>query len=140
MHYIPKYLKLHEILPRDTYFILEGRHHIGWQLFDPRILWTADKLRETYGPMYVNNWFWGGNNQWGGWRPGDCPIGAEWSQHKFGRALDPKFKNASAEEVRADIKANKWPVAFQYITCIEENVPWNHISCQNYDGLLLVTP
>lgn len=139
-HYIPEHLKLHEVLPRDTYLILEGKREKAWRLFDPRILWTADQLRFLYGPIYVNDWFWGGNNQYGGWRPGDCDIGAEFSQHKFGRALDIKFKRAMAYNIRQDIKAGKWPVYFQYITCVENGVAWLHIDCRNYEGLLIVTP
>jgi len=143
MYYIPEYLGLHEVLPQDTYLYYEGRREKAWRLFDPRILWTADRLRELYGPVYVNNWFWGGPNQWGGWRPGNCPKGAKFSQHKFGRALDLKFKNTTAEEVRADIRANNdrpAPGAFRHITCIEKGVSWLHIDCRNYDGLLIVTP
>lgn len=142
MYHKPQYLKLQEVLPRDTYYILEaaGKLDTAWRLFDPRILWTADKLRELYGTMNCNTWIWGGTSQYRGWRPFDCGVGADLSQHKFGRALDLVFPNVSAAEIRADIKADKWPVHFNHITCIEDLVGWLHIDCRNYEGLLIVTP
>jgi hypothetical protein len=142
MNHIPKYLKLYEVLPRDTYYSLEASGKLdtwGWRLFDPRILWTADRLRTLYGKMLCNTWFWEGQHQFRGWRPGDARVGATYSQHKFGRALDLVF-DISVYDIRRDIKANKWPVMFQYITCIEDGVGWLHIDCRNYDGLLIVKP
>jgi hypothetical protein len=140
--YIPKYLQLQEVLPRDTYYRLEadGKLHLGWYFFDERVLWTADKLREMYGPITVNTWHKGGLTKYRGWRPGDSEVGSEYSQHKFGRALDCTFKNSTAETIRLEIMANKWPVHFQHITCIEAEVSWLHFDVRNYEGLLIVTP
>jgi hypothetical protein len=142
--YIPKYFKLYELLPKEFY---EGNKHKGdrlWAMFDDRILYTQDRLRLRYGPMICNDWHWGGYNQYRGWRPFDCKIGAYLSQHKFARAIDSRSTKVSSEEIRKDIRSNIWHEDFKYITCIEDGVSWLHISCQNWDkkekGLLIIRP
>lgn len=134
--YIPKSFELYELLPRDVY---EATIHYGnnrFQWFDDRALISLQSLREWAGKTLVNNWYWGGNNQWGGLRPFDCPIGALYSQHKFGRAFDAKFADKTADEARHYIRSNK--AKFPYITCLEEGVGWCHLDTRNYDGLLII--
>ncbi|KKM14746.1 hypothetical protein LCGC14_1702990, partial [marine sediment metagenome] len=67
-------------------------------------LYTADQIREHYGKMAANTWWWGGAHQYRGFRPFDCIIGAYLSQHKFGRGLDLVPAECSAKEIREDIK------------------------------------
>ena len=54
------------------------------------------------------------------------PSDRKLSQHKFGRALDPKFKHVSAEEVRQEILSDPHCEDFKYIRCIEMDVSWIH--------------
>jgi hypothetical protein len=68
----------------------------------------------------------------------DSPVGASFSDHKFGRALDCHFSEISAEAVRADILADPWCPAFEFITCLEMSVngrpiSWLHFSTRNHD-------
>jgi len=137
-YYVPVYFKWFELVPGPEY----ERDWLG--LFDPRVLITLDRLHKKYDTTYVNNWYWGGDNHFGGWRPGDCEIGAKFSQHKFGRAADPKFKNVAAEEIRQDILKHPYDPANEFITCIEADVNWLHFSVQNYDksekGILVIHP
>ena len=101
--YKPKYFKLHELFPKNFYNTHKhNENHLLW-LIDDRVLWTNDQLRERYGSVYINNWHWGGNNQYGCYRPFNCSIGAKLSQHKSGRACDLKFKEIEAEKVRKDV-------------------------------------
>jgi hypothetical protein len=144
MIYKPKYFQLYELLPRDFY---EENKHLGdrlWLIFDQRMLWTLDQIREHYGKIIVNDWYWGGDNEYGGWRPFDCEVGAALSQHKFGRAADPKPQECTAEEIRQDVKnASSISHIFKYITCIEEGVPWFHFDVRNWDkknGILIIHP
>lgn len=139
IEYKPKYFQLCELVPRWQYENVE--HYKLWMCWRPEILWTADRLRETYGPVIINDYSFGGHWQYCGWRPQVPPPGekwAEWTQHAWWNALDMHFRNVTAEEVRQDIKANKWPVVFQHIRCIEDGVSWLHIDGRNYDGLLVV--
>ena len=133
--YIPRHFELYEMLPKKIY---EATMHLGnkrWEWFDDRMLMTSDFLRNTFGKMTMNDWYWGGNTQYRGWRPFDCEIGAEWSQHKFARAGDSVFEKITALEVRKYVIAH--PQAFHYITCIEMGVPWFHFDTRNYTGGIL---
>jgi len=139
--YRPKHFALHELLPKYEFSTLPKV--TGWGLFDPRLLWTTDRLRERFGAAYINNWKWGGNSQFRGLRPFDCPVGAQFSAHKFGRAVDMTFKNATAKEIRTHILANPQDEAYQHITCIEMKVSWLHIDTRNYNtenGVLKIYP
>lgn len=132
----PKGFELYEVLDKETYNSTMRYGDARWQWFDDRALITLGALREWAGTTFINNWYWGGQNQWGGFRPLDCPIGALYSQHKFCRAFDPKFVYKTADEVRHHIKSNK--DKFPYVTCLEEGVPWVHFDTRNYDGLLII--
>ena len=140
MDYIPKYFKPYELVPKATYELLKNRPWIIWYLFDPRTLYTGDKIRQRYGKMIANTWYWGGEHQYRGWRPHDCEIGAGYSQHRFGRAEDLVSVECTVEEIRQDIKKGNQGHIFQYITCIEDGVSWLHFDTRNYKGLLIVNP
>jgi len=132
--YKPKYFSLREVLPQNFYANNKPiRGEKLWLLFDPRILQTADLLRERYGTLIANTWAWGGTHQFRGFRPFNCGIGAEFSQHKFGRALDLIPKHVSSEEIRRDIIAQPNGANYKYITAIETDISWLHIDCRNWD-------
>jgi hypothetical protein len=139
--YTCKHYVLSELIPVTHIHIREG---ILWQFFDDRLLWTADQLREVYGPGQVNDYSWGGHLTLRGWRPFDCPIGAEWSGHKFGVSLDINFRDATAEEIREDIREDPEREEFKYITEIENKVSWLHVSTRNWDratrGIRFINP
>lgn len=73
---------------------------------DERLLITLDRLRERYGSMTVNNWYWGKDREWSGLRTRGSPYFSDFSQHTFGRAADCLFRNHTAEQVGQDILAN----------------------------------
>lgn len=117
---------------------------------NPVIIKIAQYLREQYGVAVINNWSQKGKIDaktflsfekkirdqffaYSGTRPMDCIIGAKYSQHKFGNAIDPKFVNATPEKIRTNIK-KKWSFEYQKvgITAIEDKTKtWLHVSCQN---------
>jgi len=138
--YIPIYFQLFELLPKDYY----NESVKNWYIFDDRLLITLDNLRKKFGKATINDWHSGGSNQYRGWRPFDCHIGADLSQHKFGRGSDISFESISSEEVRKDIIKNPFSEEYKYITCIENFVgmSWVHVDCRNHNkekqGLLIV--
>uniref|UniRef100_A0A6M3Y040 Peptidase n=2 Tax=viral metagenome TaxID=1070528 RepID=A0A6M3Y040_9ZZZZ len=140
--YIPKYFRLYELLPKDYY----NENLINWYIFDNRLLFTLDKIREKFGLIVINDWFPGGTNQYRGWRPFDCKVGAKLSQHKFGRACDLIPIRCTPKEIRDDIMKNPLIEDYKYITCIEnfDNMSWVHIDCRNHNkeknGLFIVKP
>ena len=114
----------YELVPRDYYQMFKNKPAYFNNLFDDRVLVTLQQLRAQFGPTTVNDWQWGGGNQYRGWRPFNCSIGAKNSQHKFGRAIDCSFKNFTADEVRRYILNN--PHEFPHIRALEGKVSWLH--------------
>ncbi|WP_027368194.1 hypothetical protein [Desulfocurvibacter africanus] len=146
MSYIPTHFTWPELLPESIYRELELVKRLDrCALFlDDRILITADRLRQRYGKLVCNTWFFGGQHQFRGYRPQGCGVGALLSQHRFGRALDLVPVQATAAEIRADIRAHPELEAFGHITCVEDGVGWLHVDCRNRDragqGILFVKP
>jgi len=123
--YVPEHFGIKELVDKKTY---EDRGEKAFELLDPYMLWTLDRLREKYGSITINNWEWGGEFQYSGFRPKSCSIGATYSQHRLGRAFDLKFKDYTPEKMRALIKVNAHEDMFKFITCVELDTPtWVHI-------------
>jgi len=138
--YIPKYLKLHEVLPKDCYKLWKNKSYAIWGLFSSDLLKAVDLLREECGPVLCNNWSTGGNLQFRGYRPMDSKVGASLSTHKAFQALDLNFKESS-EAVRQRIFSD--PDKYK-ISCIEMDISWVHIDTRNHDyqkyGILKIYP
>jgi hypothetical protein len=128
MPYVPKYFGVREIFPDEVIQAFQGSDRI-WMLMDDLILITADRLRERYGEAYVNF----GNNRNRGFRDSRTTVGAKWSQHKFGRALDMNFAKVTIDEVHRDIKL--WGRSklhpFEHIHRVENITGWLHFDRAN---------
>ena len=137
--YIPEHFTIKELVDKKTY---EDRGEKAFQLLDPHMLWTLDRLRERWGSITINNWAWGGQYEFSGFRPKNCSTGSFYSQHRLGRGFDLKFKNEDVADIREFIRANPNMDDFKYINCIEENTPsWLHIDSRPIkDRILWVHP
>jgi hypothetical protein len=133
--YIPKHFKVHELVPRHVF---EERGEAAIELLDDRLLRTLDALRDKFGSMTVNNWFWGGNRQWSGLRTERSPHGTMYSQHRFGRAADCLFKDHTAEQVRRYVLDN--PSEFPFITFVELDISWFHFDVRNCPSITTWSP
>ena len=126
-----KHFKIYELVDKETY---EIRGDKAWALLDDRLLAFADYLRDEFGPITINDWEWGGKNQWRGVRTSGSPYYRPYSQHSFGRGLDMIFQNITAEEVRKWLRENEslWQMdsGIFSITC-EEDVSWLHLDLRN---------
>ncbi len=126
-----EYFKIYELVSEQTY---KDRGEKGWQLFDQELLGFIDYLRSKFGRITVNDWKWGGSNQWRGLRTSDSQYYSKYSQHSFGRAFDLIFQDVTAEEVRRWLEDNVelWQreTGILSITC-EEGVSWLHIDTRN---------
>jgi hypothetical protein len=106
---VSKNFSVEEFIPKDTFKTLGARSIV---LLDDRIIHVAQALREVYGSANINEWLWGANANFRGWRPfwlekdGDTEF-AEYSQHKFGRAIDLNFFSVSNNIVREEIRENQ---------------------------------
>jgi hypothetical protein len=128
---VSKNFYLDEFVPRSIYKKY-GFKSI-WFL-DPRLIDLAQGIRDFLGvPVTINNWMTGGRRQYSGYRPPRSSVGAYYSQHKFGRALDIKVKLSaldlhSYEGLRDIIRNNYKHFKTLGVTTIEKNTKtWLHL-------------
>ncbi len=126
-------LNLDEYIPRDIY-MREGFSDYSmypddiWiailkRKLNPELIRADQKLRELFGPVIINNWWHGGEREYSGFRPVNCSVGSQLSDHREGNASDKIFQNYPAQEVRDYIKKHHDELG---ITLIEANVNWVH--------------
>ncbi|MBW1841810.1 MAG: hypothetical protein JRI75_08440 [Deltaproteobacteria bacterium] len=132
-----KHFAIHELVPRSVF---EDRGEKAWELLDDRLLITLDRLRERYGSITVNNWYWGKEREWSGLRTKESPFYSPYSQHTFGRATDCLFSKVSVEEVRQDILAMSNDPTFEMIGSVELGVSWLHFDVRNCDRIKTYYP
>ena len=137
MTYRCNHFQLHELLPPDLYY---ARGDAGWQLLDERLLRAIDALRDWYGPMTINNWYWGGEREWSGLRTPDSPYYSETSQHSYGRAADCLFADVPVEMVRTEILEHPDEPAHKRINSLELDVSWLHIDVRNCERIMTYRP
>ena len=121
-----KYFELYEMVDRATF---SRWGDTAWLLFNSDLLSSVDGVREYFGvPCYVNNWWNGhGDNQYRGYRPPNCPIGAKHSEHKSGCAADITIEGIDAETARQRIMEDKDHPLLERIMRMEKDVSWVHI-------------
>jgi hypothetical protein len=146
-----------ELVSREVFQELGERCSI---LFDRRIIDVLQELRDIFEELYpnntyivVNNWNSGGQRQQSGYRHRDTSVGAEYSQHRFGRAVDVQVfvKNSkgtrqlTSKEVNDVIFKNKKRLMDKGLTTVENFAftnGWNHLDCRHtgMSDLLVVNP
>ncbi len=125
--YKTKHYIIEELVPPQLLDLVE--EDVAWRMFDEDLLRAIDWVKETYSPdspVTINNWKWGGIFTQSGLRIKDWKHYNPKSTHPYGFAVDMKFKNISAEDIRNDLKGSGSTVP--YITECEEGVSWLHIS------------
>ena len=130
-YYRPIYFTLDELVPPELIF---KYGEMCWWFLDPKILWTADALREYFSVPIICN---GDKEKYRGLRPPgyDIKNSVYMSPHEQGKALDLTITGRTAESVRQEILSLPDETAFQFITRIEEGVDWLHVDCFNYKGV-----
>lgn len=132
--------------------IREFVHPDVWTRFGESSVWFLDRrlfsinqcLRDRFGSLIINNWHFGGERVDSGFNP-NRDIGAEYSQHKFGRATDDQFRDATANEVRQDILKHQCYWLEMGLTTLESGdyaPTWVHLDTR-YTGMneiLIVKP
>lgn len=128
-----KHFTLKELVPREVY---EQYGKEAWKLFDEKLISTIDFLREAFNvPIIINGWQWNGQNQYRGYRPENCKIGAENSAHKGGMAVDMTIEGITANEARKWLKENQSKLPHD-IRC-EDGVDWLRIDTRAKNGYKL---
>lgn len=136
---LTKNLFLDEYIPEAMYRTLQKKPHILIGLLDRRLVMADQMLRDRFGPVTINNWWYGHKRNWSGIRTPESPYYSATSQHTFGRASDKIFTHVTAAEVRDYIRGMYEELG---ITCIEENVSWVHsdVRWTRSTELLIVYP
>ena len=134
-YYKPKHFAAHELVPPAVY---SDRGEKSFELIDVRVLITLDTLRDHWGPLTVNNWYWDKDRLWSGLRTPESPYFSKYSQHTFGRAADCIFKKVNADIVRQDIL--KHPDKYPFINFIETDITWLHFDVRNCERITTWSP
>ena len=131
-----KHFIIQELVSPGTY---HDRGELSWELFDDRMLRLIDRIKEKFhkGTMTINNWYWGGDREWSGFRTPDSPYFSQYSQHN-GRAFDAVFSEYSADYVRTYITQH--PEEFPELQSVELGVNWLHGDVRNCDRIKTYTP
>lgn len=121
-----RYFGIQELVSPAAY---EARGERAWELLDPRVV-VLDELREAFGPIVVNDWAWGGGFTQSGFREPESRVGADFSQHRFGRAFDLKPRDIVASELHRRIlaDADRWrAVGITGLEAMEATPTWVHV-------------
>lgn len=120
--------KYHELLPR---WMCEHLLTVALDgIIDPIILNILQEVRKDLGSVYVNNWYWGGNKQWRGFRTPDSSWYSAGSQHSYGKAVDFNVKGMSTKEVHEHILANHdryYALGLRRMESLVDAPTWTHM-------------
>lgn len=138
---ITKNFIIPEFVPKEIYEMFGDR---SVMFINRRIPPLVQYLRDRYNkPIKINDWYWGGEFNWSGYRTPDCPVGAKLSRHKLGVCADIKVSGMEAPEVQLDI-VNNFEEHYKPLglTTIEADTPtWTHISNEwTMDPRLVIIP
>ena len=115
-----------------------------FSLFKPHFLAGLDKLREDLGfALYVNDWAIGGHRVNCGYRMRNCNVGAPYSMHKVGGAVD--LHTATPDQMAALIARVRKFGGMYGIRRMEnpDKTPgWCHVDCKEHGrpGLYVFDP
>jgi len=139
MIYRPRHFALHELVYPE---LLEARGDAAWEQLDAESLAGLDALRDCFGRIIVNNYYWGGPYRESGLRSFDTSTGARYSMHRFGRGFDLKPQESTPREMFDYIVEH--PDAFPFTTLedVEVTKTWLHVDRRNNaaPGVRIVRP
>ena len=101
---------------------------------DPDLVVLCQLFRDTFGSVTINNWYWGGQYKYSGFRPPTTSVGGKLSQHRFGRAGDLKFKDKTVQEVYREILASEYywyTKGLRVLENVEKTPTWLHIDIRD---------
>ena len=111
---------------------------------DPKIVAVAQLVRDlTHCPVTINNYATGGRYKNSGLRKLSGGIGAKYSQHRYGRAIDVKVSGMTPKEVFQIISDNEDLFMRAGLTVIEKlkfTPTWLHLDVRTtaMDSIWLV--
>lgn len=124
---------IEEFVPKSTYDKWGDKSR---QFIVPQIISGCQLLKDLTGnSVVVNDWLFGGQYNFSGYRPPDCKEGAFESAHKRGLACDIKVKQKNGEwwsgEQTRNFIVSHWDKFKVFFSTMEENTPtWCHVDCR----------
>lgn len=118
---------IQEFVPPETYKKW-GRKSVWF--INKRVVLFCQWLKDYTGEsVTINDWHWGGQYQYSGYRPPDCTVGAGESSHRRSIGIDIKVQDYGAEEVRQIIRDKfKYLNELFGVSCIELGTEtWTHV-------------
>ena len=122
---------IQEFVPPEVYKIF-GVNSIWF--IDFKVVSIAQWLRDYHNsPVTINNWHVGGKYTESGFRY-NTSLGASFSQHKYGRAIDVKIKDVEPNQIRDSIVDNFEELRDLGLTTIEAGTKtWVHLDVRFTD-------
>lgn len=138
-----RYFKIQELVPPQIFAQFGDR---SWWFLDRKAVQMLDEIRELLGvPIVVNNWHTGGQYKESGFRLPDTATGGRLSQHKFGRAFDPKPVGMTPQEAHKFILNHEKQFMAIGLTTLEDiakTPTWVHVDNRwtGLSNILIVKP
>lgn len=138
---VSKDFYIQEFVPKETY---EEFGDSSIRFIDFQLINIAQFLRDWYDmQIIINDWVYGGEYNYSGFRPDGCPVGAKFSAHKRGMAIDPKFPDLqTTKNVYTAITGSTRTKFYKELrrlglTGIESNEltkdKWAHLTTENFN-------
>lgn len=122
---ISKNFYLEEFIPPE---IMDEYGENAIQFIHPDIVVICQALRDRFGKITVNDWCFGGDIKYRGFRPSHVDFnGVKNSPHKMGLAADLIFERVSADVVRMEIMEDWFFWYCLGLRRVELGTSWLHI-------------
>lgn len=116
---LTKHWSTFEYFPRREYQLYtQGK--LPLRVLDYRLIAADELFVVRYGKTYINTWHDGGLDEFCGFRPWDCLIGAKYSQHRTGRASDKRPQKTTWQEIADDIRKRPEILLAMGYTAVED--------------------
>lgn len=126
-----KHFVIQEFVPPAIYTYFGER---SWWYISPVIVGIADHLRQVIGqPLIINNWHRGGSWQFRGYRPPQTEVGAAYSMHRLGLAIDVSSPGLTPPQLIRFIEQEKEKfieIGLTTIEMIRYTPTWLHLDCR----------
>lgn len=126
-----KHFVVQEFVPPSIYSNFGVK---AWWYISPVMVGIADRLRQVIGqPIIINNWHRGGAFVNRGYRTPQSKVGAAYSMHRLGLAIDVSVRGMTPAQILDVIRREKQTFLELGLTTIEDirHTPtWLHLDCR----------
>ena len=136
---LSKSFELSEFVPPELYQLGED---FAIRFTDTRLVALAQFIKDRFNRRtIINDWIWGGQYKFSGFRTQSSPDWKPLSPHSRGLAIDIKVDGLTPDTLRQDIRDNYGLYRQLGLMIIEKDTPtWVHLSVErtNTDQLMEV--